>query len=203
MTNLVNGKRYVGLTLKGAEARWEQHLKEARRARTLGILYSAIRKYGQEAFNISVIGKCKTPQEAGLLEREMIAALKPEYNISRGGLGRSGPFSLVQREKFKGRPGYWTGKRRSAETIAKIKATKGAAPPNLIGLAKLREHHAVAVAKAAKLRSQPILCMYDGRQFENSVQAAAYYGISYKAVRDVLNGRYKSAFGLTFQRAGG
>lgn len=54
ITNLINGKQYVGQTIYTAEQRFKQHLR--------GDLYidKAIRKYGVENFKLEVLCRCKT-----------------------------------------------------------------------------------------------------------------------------------------------
>lgn len=87
ITNRVNGHRYIGLSVD-IEKRWVDHKAPRSRARRR-VLAKAFRKYGVEAFSLSVLEEC-----AGelLSEREVfwIAKLKPEYNMNPGGLGNKG-----------------------------------------------------------------------------------------------------------------
>lgn len=51
ITNLINGKHYVGKTVQLLKKRWAGHLSDVRRGSQTH-LHSAIRKYGREAFSI-------------------------------------------------------------------------------------------------------------------------------------------------------
>ena len=49
-----SGKSYIGITSKSVPERWKQHAYAASRGRR-GLLCSAIRKYGPEAFTLKVM----------------------------------------------------------------------------------------------------------------------------------------------------
>ena len=85
--NLINGKRYIGATSKGVLLRSQQHFKDARRrGRDCPRFYAAIRKYGPDAFEWTVLATLSTSEEMYREEERLIALLKPEYNIASGGL---------------------------------------------------------------------------------------------------------------------
>ena len=83
ITNLINGKIYVGQTKFSVEKRFLQH------AKANSIIGAAIRKYGAENFKIEVIEVCKTFLE--LNEREIFWIEKLNckvpngYNVADGG----------------------------------------------------------------------------------------------------------------------
>src|SRR5271170_5866256 len=94
ITNKVNGKRYIGQTVQILKKRWSGHLSTARRGRGLA-LYHAIRKYGEEAFEISPLAVCRSKAAMDAAERwfiRMYESNNPEfgYNLSTGGEGRTG-----------------------------------------------------------------------------------------------------------------
>jgi group I intron endonuclease len=91
--NRVNGKVYVGKTNGVLSARWRGHLRSAERGSNL-LFHQAIRKYGAPAFELSVIGVARSPEELNELERASIAnhrSYPPNlgfgYNLSPGGDG--------------------------------------------------------------------------------------------------------------------
>lgn len=89
VTNTVNGKRYVGLTVRTVGQRWKEHVRAARRARSH--FHQAIAKYGAEAFVVETIASAVEIGYAGELERLVIEQEAPEYNQTNGGevtLGR-------------------------------------------------------------------------------------------------------------------
>ena len=75
ITNLVNGKCYVGQSLN-IEGRWKQH----QRARGNFLLARAIRKYGVNSFQCDVLKKC-SPNSLTKWEQHFMDTLHPEYNI--------------------------------------------------------------------------------------------------------------------------
>jgi len=87
--NTVNNKRYIGATKHSLERRKARHLYDAfsDKARQCARFYNAIRKYGTDSFLWEVLKVFETIKEAYAYEMTAIAEMKPEYNISRGGIG--------------------------------------------------------------------------------------------------------------------
>lgn len=54
ITNLINGKVYVGFTEKTIQERWLAHTKKAK-VKTNRYLYDAMNKYGYENFSITEV----------------------------------------------------------------------------------------------------------------------------------------------------
>lgn len=79
-----SGRCYVGYTSQSLKHRMQGHLGRARKGDTLP-LYEAIRKYGIEAFTITIILEVETKMEAWAEEEAQIAVLVNGYNISAGG----------------------------------------------------------------------------------------------------------------------
>ena len=70
ITNLVNGKSYIGATKKSLSDRWKYHLHDSKRERSKNRpLYIAMNKYGIDNFNISVVEECE--DDSVLFEREI------------------------------------------------------------------------------------------------------------------------------------
>lgn len=67
-----NGKVYIGLTTRGVKARFNQHCSEAQSRKSNLIVHKAIRKYGRDNVEVSVIAT-GTASELVDLERESIA----------------------------------------------------------------------------------------------------------------------------------
>lgn len=90
ITNLINGKQYVGKTTDTIEKRWSIHLKDAtRREKEQRPLYKAIKKYGIENFTIKELEKCDI-QFLSERERYWIKKLDTYnngYNATLGGDG--------------------------------------------------------------------------------------------------------------------
>lgn len=90
ITNLVNGKRYIGYTSKTLAHRRQQHFQNAKRSKNSGMLISrAIKKYGRDNFRFEILDDGLSVEEACKLEVKFIAERKPEYNIKAGGVSGS------------------------------------------------------------------------------------------------------------------
>jgi group I intron endonuclease len=91
--NKVNGKQYVGQTVKSLETRWKKHLS----AVALGSDYyfhKALRKYGSESFSKETLHDCLTKEEMDFVEVFYITLLNTKapngYNSTEGGEGTVG-----------------------------------------------------------------------------------------------------------------
>lgn len=90
--NQLNGKRYVGITTqKSLSTRRSSHLCESLKRKSQLHFHRAIRRYGVENFQWSVLEE-GTDTKIGRDVREpyWISVLKPEYNMTCGGGGTSG-----------------------------------------------------------------------------------------------------------------
>lgn len=92
VTNLVDGKMYIGKTEKTIRGRWREHLKNAKQPkRHQEYLYRALRKHGPENFHVQQLAKATTTEELNRLEQLWILVLKtlsPDgYNMTAGGDG--------------------------------------------------------------------------------------------------------------------
>jgi group I intron endonuclease len=105
--NLVNSKVYIGITTKENPIdRWNEHLKNYLRYDY--VLYKAMRKYGLENFQFSIIEQTLDLKEIKLLERKYIQEYNSYcfqensngYNMTLGGDGTFG-FEHSQETKRK------------------------------------------------------------------------------------------------------
>ena len=132
LTNLVNGKKYVGQHYGvTAETRWNGHVKAAMKGGCELVLHRAIRKYGVHNFSAEVVW---TGARERLNDRETFYVAKFHsfiddelgggYNLTRG--GKQGEFSMRSRKKlsaalrktFAERP--WVAEERSATVKARF-----------------------------------------------------------------------------------
>ncbi len=87
ITNLINGKLYVGQTIRTLEERKWQHLNAVKRGHK-NHLYNAMRKYGVENFKFEKICDVDNIDDLNVLERYYIAkynCIKDGYNMVDGG----------------------------------------------------------------------------------------------------------------------
>jgi len=155
ITNKVNDKKYVGITKKGYQYRFNWHLDDARRhspKQNNIVLYHAIRKHGSENFVVALLEEgdswkhlCDLERAAIIKHNTFMGVKKSHgYNMTKGGDGVSGmtwKWSEEQKLDFKNRvvntkeyrqkisdnnARYWFGKTVSDEKKAQIsKKLKG------------------------------------------------------------------------------
>lgn len=141
ITNLINGKSYIGQTVRPIRVRFLQHCKSRSHSVALS---KAIQKYGQNNFTYEVLFTALDKSELSPKEIQLIAELNTVapngYNLTEGGehafhteaskkklsdskLGDKNPMfgkkhSLEHKAKISE---ALTGKKRPPEVIAKIK----------------------------------------------------------------------------------
>lgn len=89
ITNLINGKKYVGQTIMTLNQRWSKHINRSRESNPTGIA-AAIKKYGKENFSMELIATCAI-DDLNQLEKYYIQkynTFKEGYNLTLGGEGR-------------------------------------------------------------------------------------------------------------------
>lgn len=89
ITNLVNGKIYVGATMDGIGKRWARHLTKTNAGATTPIC-NAIREFGAENFSITLVELCENEGHMNEREAYWIATLSATnsnigYNAKVGG----------------------------------------------------------------------------------------------------------------------
>jgi len=94
ITNLVNGKIYIGKTKAKLETRFGQHKSVARRKnlKEYRFLHKAIAKYGESSFVIEEMTSFKDETDAYKAEQDFISKLNSNdpnigYNLDKGGAG--------------------------------------------------------------------------------------------------------------------
>lgn len=125
-----NGKRYFGITVRAPDLRWKDHLKVARKERRRPVC-QALRKYPTACMRVLLIGPADYVRD---LESKMIAAYNSTNRLFGYNFGRGGDHSPM------------TGKRHTAEAIAKISAA---------GRGRIRTPESKAKTSAA-LKGRPI-----------------------------------------------
>ena len=111
ITNLVNGKKYVGQTTKTIEWRWNSHIRDAYSNGTgwVSLIDRAIRKYGVENFTVQELEQVVQQTREYLDQREIywirhlktcvrVYGSEAGYNVSHGGHS-SHSFLMINEEK--------------------------------------------------------------------------------------------------------
>lgn len=106
ITNVFNGKVYIGITKHTAARRWKVHLWVANNEKgPHNLLAKAIRKYGEFAFDIETIAESKSWKKLCVLEKKFICSHDCKnpggYNLTDGGEGIVGlEWTLARRKKL-------------------------------------------------------------------------------------------------------
>lgn len=110
ITNLVNGKIYIGQTRQSLRVRWNSHKSHSKKNTT--VIARAIRKYGHENFSIEIIDTAINENELNEKEGKYIALYQAcdrniGYNITPIENGKRGiseferiKLSMIAKERF-------------------------------------------------------------------------------------------------------
>jgi group I intron endonuclease len=94
VTNLINGKIYIGITKKTLNNRKSNHLSNAKLKKCNMVFHAAIRKYGSDNFKWETIDRCLFTESLIVLEKHYIELYKSKvpngYNMTDGGEGHCG-----------------------------------------------------------------------------------------------------------------
>lgn len=122
ITNITNGKKYVGYTSIGYQKRFLKHVNESERGSNRYIC-RALRKYGESSFRIELIDTALTHEEAKQKEIEYISKLNSfahkkgghGYNATTGGDGVNGKnvpqYIREKMSELKKQQRAWVGER--------------------------------------------------------------------------------------------
>ncbi len=126
--NKINGKIYIGQTVKLLHKRIIEHVCCALNKKDIMYFHKAIRKYGKENFKWEIITQCNSRGELDKAEIDMIKKYNTfgdGYNLNYGGEGNAGfKHTEEARKKMskaqKGKNNYNYGKHRTEKTKKKI-----------------------------------------------------------------------------------
>jgi len=219
--NLENGKLYIGQTIQTILKRWNDHVSDTKNLSDDMVIHLAMRKYGIDMFTIEPIHIIEAETKAELKERlneleiQVIAELKPDYNIAKGGLGHTGV--IVRRF---GEENHFYGKKHTEETRQKIsEAHKGRyigrelseETKQKISQAKTGPHHpfsgkpllhALENAKKANMKKvhqyedEVFVC-----EFDSVKEAAEFVNVTPSAITCCLKGKSKRSGGFQWKYA--
>ena len=132
-TNKINGKIYIGQTVKTKESYFGSGI----------YLMRAIKKYGRKNFKREILSECSTQEHLDILERYWIKKLNAKdpnigYNIADGGVGRGKHSEKTKRKISKS----LTGKKLSNEhklNLSKAREGLRIGPPTRATKRKMSE----------------------------------------------------------------
>ncbi len=144
-TNMVNGKKYIGKTMKSLSSRKGAHISASLHGSQV-LFHKAIRKYGVRSFDWNKVYHSKNEQELFHKEIEYIKLHKTKcpkgYNLTDGGEGATGYICSPEQRK------RMSENRKGFKHTAEAKAKMGIAVKGR----KLSEEHKKKVGLASKGR---------------------------------------------------
>ncbi|WMU08104.1 putative intron-associated endonuclease 1 [Clostridium phage vB_CtyS-FA67] len=205
--NIINGKRYVGQTIRKFEERQAQHKKDSERLDFK--FYRAIRKYGWDNFNWAVIVEgVESVESLNSLEQYWIKELdtfESGYNSTTGGEGY-----IVSDETKKKLSESRKGRQFSEETKKKLsESKKGEKNPNYGKHLSEETKKKISGSKKGRTgannpRSKPVLQLDKETgeviaEFAGIKEAERVTGINNGHISNVCRGERKSAGGYYWQ----
>lgn len=197
ITNLINGKIYIGQTIQSLKRRFNNHKATSNSDSPKQYIHRAIRRYGFSNFICEEIEKCSS----SLLnekERFWISEYKSNiseigYNLDNGGLS-IGRLSEESKRKIgeanRGEKSGWFGKNHTEEQKEKIsRANKGR---------KLTKEQISKMVSSIK--KVPIVCINNEVIYPSISEAARELGLSKGNIYNVLNDNSKHTKGYKFKR---
>ena len=157
ITNTVNGKSYIGITIQGYMTRFRHHIYESKSNSNFPI-HKSIRKYGEDNFTGEVIDTANNIEELKEKEKLWIVESKSKnpfgYNLTDGGDGTFGRKHSEEtkdkiREKAIGRKSSVSNKNKISERMINLWKTKS--KEDLIARNKLNSKKVYIYDKDMKL----------------------------------------------------
>ena len=194
-TNKVNGKKYIGVTSKALVGRMRNHRNSAH-SKSFFAFHCAIRKYGFEAFSWEILKENIDFAEAVLLEKEYILSFRAfigfsdctGYNMTLGGdgvLGLKWTPEQIQKlsDSHKGKPGFWSGKKRDPQVVARVSAKlrgrkyPGRVPHPSLHSDEAKRKAAISRVRVLKQNAKKIKNSLN-EHFDSVLEASIAHGIS-------------------------
>lgn len=192
ITNKVNGKVYIGQTIRPLEKRWEAHQYQ----KGCTYLHRAIQKYGADNFTVEQIDVARDREELDLKEQFWIqhydCTVPSGYNLQSG--GKHCEFSNETKEKIRLK---LTGRRLSEETRKKIGAASRMRTPGRLG--KPASESQKARARLSNPNRKTVICIETGQTYLSITQAANMTGAGRSHIAEVIRGKRQHAGGYTWK----
>ena len=220
ITNLIDGKVYVGQTRQKLKKRISHHKKH-----NPHYLGHAIKKHGWENFKVEILEECETPEKLNERETFWIKKLNCQspngYNLTNGGDGLSGhPHTEKTRAKMSNNhPGKCSVRCSNNGMIfnsmheaanyfgivgASVSAVCNGRCLTINGLSFEycdEEKRAAAEIKRQKLSpmKKPVRCIETGIVYESSVAASKATGVYRRSIAFACSGKHKTAGGYHWE----
>jgi group I intron endonuclease len=217
ITNLINGKVYIGQTIHLLGTRWSQHYAKSSNYPKLS---NAIKKYGKENFTIKELEICNSMEELNKKEEYWIKELdsiNKGYNLCEGG-GNSKGYKHTKESRKKmsnARKGKTYEEIYGKEQAVKIKIKRqdqnsGKNNINYGKIGKLNHNYGKSINKKAKeafnrtnqARMTPIICIETGKVYKSTMECAREMNLIQGNIWKVLQGKRNHTGNYTFKYTG-
>lgn len=190
ITNLLNGKIYIGQTVQKLTDRWSDHSRPCRgTSKIKSAIASAIRKYGKENFKIEQIDSTDTLEKLNTIETTYIKAfncLSPNgYNLELGGQNKACHEETKAKisNTLKGRP---------------IKNRQnGAAKGRPVTLERRERISKTLTGQTQPWKYKEVMVVETGQIFESITSAAKALGLNRATIWSLLKSGKRSRGGFT------
>lgn len=201
ITNLINGKQYVGQTTQTLKVRFAEHCRKDK-----GYIGHAIQKYGKENFSIELLDTAQNINELNEKEIYWIARLNtiaPQgYNLCYGGGVTIGYTHKLQSRRLmsvtkkrnkvmQGENNHFYGKHHTDESRAKMSSKWQT------GERVMTEEHKEKMRKAHFTRK--VRNVTTGEEFDSVKQASEKYNLKDTHITRVCKGKRKSTGGYKWE----
>lgn len=178
--NLINGKKYFGITCRDPYKRWGHN---GYNYKSSPHFYAAIQKYGWDNFNHIVLGYVFEKEQAEETERVLIKAFRTYdehygYNIELDG-------------NYKGK--------HSKEVCRKISMSKTGKPRSEETKKKVSEGLKGKMVGCKNGRSKAVICLTTGKIYESMGTAARDTGVQQSDISRCCSKQLKQIKGLKWQ----
>lgn len=195
ITNKINGKVYIGQTIKSIEERWKQHCSKNSLCKAL---QSALIKYGMDNFSIECVEECYSIDQLNIREIFWINfynSFYEGYNLTSG--GNNFLRSDITKQKM----------RKPKTKLHKLNISKGRTGIKTKGLSQSTRE------KMSKNRigpknpqfgkqgpgAKPILCVNNGVIYNSIRHAAKELNLIYQSVSEVAHKRQSHTKNYIFE----
>ena len=189
-TNLINNKKYIGITKQNLNARF----KNGKGYVECDRFWNAIQKYGWSNFKHEILLCNLTKEQAEMFEIGLIKYYKSNndnfgYNISAGG-------GIISDDRY-GYKNPMYGKNQSSETRKRISDAQKGRKNHMYGK-HISEEVKNKIRKSQNLNKK-VICIETGEIFDSIRCAGKKLELHHQTIGEVCRGKHKTTGGLHFK----
>lgn len=208
ITNKLNGKLYIGQTIKTVEYRFKKHLSDAKRKAST-VFQRALRKYGEDNFILSVLDKADSLDELNskeifyIKQLESLCSQKGYNELIGGGSSQCSDYTRRKRskslkglkrtpEQVQNMKDYWTPDKKLERSLK----TKGKSTLSEESIERMK---ITKTGKPNLSRRKAVKCLNTGKIYDCGLDACKELNISSGNLSKVLTGKLLHTKGYKFE----